>query len=105
MPAGLAVGLNRFVNQLTLTSQRSDLWIGDRHAQGRGCILLHLRCPLDHLHGTRLHGNRVGLGGQSSIFILAAQPCASGQPDTHARLQSLELPDEDGTSRLLFPSQ
>jgi hypothetical protein len=74
VPAGLAVGLNRFVNQLTLISQRSDLWIGDRHAQGRGCILLHLRCPLDHLHGTRLHGNRVGLGGQSSIFILAAAP-------------------------------
>jgi hypothetical protein len=27
MPAWLAVGLNRFVNQLTLTLRRSDPWI------------------------------------------------------------------------------
>ena len=102
MRGRLAVGLNRFVNQLTLRSQRSDPWIGDRHAQGRGCIFLHLRCPLDHLYRTRLHGNRVSLGGQSSIFILAARPCASGQLDTHAGLQWLERLDVDGTSGLLF---
>ena len=43
---------------------------------------------LYHLHGSCLHGNRVGLGGQSSSFILAARPLRF-RPTGHSRASAI----------------